>query len=246
MTYDRHLAEVYDLLYEAGGNGKDYAAEADAIAGLIRDRCPDARSLLDAACGTGTHLTRFATLFDHVEGADLSADMLERARTKLPDTVPVHQADMRTLDLGRTFDAVVCLFSSIGYMQSETELHEAIARFAAHTAPGGVVLIEPWFTPQQWTPGTVHRTAAEHEGEHIVRLAHSTTSGAHSVMDMHYLHGHPDTGIHHWTDQHRLTLFTIEQYEHALHAAGLTGVQWLPGWRAGRDRLIAAKPHTVQ
>lgn len=206
MSYDTRLAAIYDLLYEAGGAGKDYAAEAATIAGIIKDRCPHARSLLDAECGTGTHLATFASLFDQVEGADLSADMLARARTKVPAAVPLYQADMRTLSLGRTFDAVVCLFSSIGYLQTETELHQTIQAFAAHTAPGGVVLIEPWFTPHQWNPGTIHHTAAEHHGEHIVRLAHSTTDGAHSVMTMHYLHGRPDHGVRHWTDTHRMSL----------------------------------------
>ena len=41
-------------------------------------------------------------------------------------------------DLGRTFDAVVCLFSSIGYVGTEERLRAAIGSMARHAAPGGM------------------------------------------------------------------------------------------------------------
>ena len=46
----RHTAHIYDLIYEAAG--KDYAAESSAIRSLIQARNPEARNLLDVACGT--------------------------------------------------------------------------------------------------------------------------------------------------------------------------------------------------
>jgi hypothetical protein len=42
-----------------------------------------------------------------------------------------------------------------------------------------------------------------------------------------------------------MSMFTEDQYEHALHTAGLTAVRWLPGWRTGRDRIIAVKPQAA-
>ena len=79
-------------------------------------RARPARALLDVACGTGKHLERLAQ--DHsVEGMDLDAALLELALRRLPG-VPLHQADMTSFELGRRFDAVVCLFSSIGYVKT--------------------------------------------------------------------------------------------------------------------------------
>src|SRR5215831_7656571 len=105
--FDR-TAHVYDLLYSF----KDYEAEARDLVTLIRDRNPEAGSLLDVACGTGRHLELLQASFPDVAGVDLDAGLLDVARGRLPDVV-LTQADMRTFDLGRTFDAVTCLFSSV-------------------------------------------------------------------------------------------------------------------------------------
>ncbi len=52
--YEGEFAELYDQFYEA--RGKDYAAEASAVTDLVRSRYPHADSVLDVACGTGSHL----------------------------------------------------------------------------------------------------------------------------------------------------------------------------------------------
>ena len=119
---------------------------------VVRERNPEASSLLDVACGTGEHLRLVRPAFAHVEGVDVEPDMLAVARAKLPDVV-FTEADMRTFDLGRTFDAVTCLFSSVGYMADVGELRAAVARMAAHLAPGGVLVIDGWIRPDAWRPG---------------------------------------------------------------------------------------------
>src|SRR5215470_16091326 len=107
------LPRIYDLLYTGTGI-KDYPAESEELHGLIQEASPGASTLLDVACGTGAHLEVLRRWYA-VEGADISTEMLEVARTRLKD-VPLHVADMRTLDLGKTFDAVTCLFSAIGHV----------------------------------------------------------------------------------------------------------------------------------
>ncbi|MBT8217774.1 MAG: class I SAM-dependent methyltransferase, partial [Acidimicrobiia bacterium] len=156
--YERS-AEVYDLLYE---EMLDYDAAAEQVAGLIRDRNPEAHTLLEVASGTGAYLTRLARHFD-VVGLDRSSHMLKAARRKLPD-VEMVEADMAAFDLGRGFDAVVCLFSSIAYVETIEKLRATIACFARHLNPGGVAIVEPWFSSDQWDEGYVGvlsaRTAA--------------------------------------------------------------------------------------
>jgi len=107
-----NTAQVYDLIYEF--NGKDYRTESEVIEQLIRLRAPGAKTLLDVACGTGGHLVHLRQPFD-VAGLDLDEGMLDIARRRLPG-VELVNGDMRSFDLGRKFDAVVCLFSSIGYL----------------------------------------------------------------------------------------------------------------------------------
>ena len=57
-VYAGAAARFYDPTNDA--RGRDAGAEAGAVVGEIRRRCPGARSLLDVACGTGAHLPRFA------------------------------------------------------------------------------------------------------------------------------------------------------------------------------------------
>jgi len=112
MPYE-NSAEWYDLIYR----WKDYRAEVNALRGYFaRYESRPTHTILDVACGTGAHLIH---LNDHYTctGLDYSPDMLRVARAKLPD-LPIHEGDMRTFDLGMTFDVVLCLFSAIGYMHT--------------------------------------------------------------------------------------------------------------------------------
>src|ERR687886_1611570 len=119
-------ARFYDAVY----SWKDYAGEAERIHELVQARKPGATSLLDVACGTGAHLAELRGRY-RCEGLDLDPDLLAVARERLPD-VPLHEGDMRDFDLGRRFDAVTCLFSSIGYMQTVEELEGAVTAMARH------------------------------------------------------------------------------------------------------------------
>ena len=150
----RQSAYVYDLIYEA--MGKDYAAEAAVVDALVRERNPGSRTLLDVACGTGGHLRHLRDAYD-VMGVDLDPSMLGEARRHLPDA-PLVEADMRSFDLGVRFDAVICLFSSIGYMASTAELEAAIEAMARHLHDGGVLIVDGWVRPDAWRGGgSTHR-----------------------------------------------------------------------------------------
>ncbi len=96
--------------------------------------------------GTLLHLGSGAGLFDYtfkqhyqVTGVDISSGMLTEAEKLNPEVCYI-QGDMRTADLGRTFDAVV-IPDSIAYMTSVEDLEKALNTAAAHVKPGGVLLI---------------------------------------------------------------------------------------------------------
>ena len=134
--------------YDRFQAGKDYAGEARRITSLIRQHQPRARTLLDVACGTGLHLRHFCETFT-CHGLDLDDGLLDVARHRLP-SVPLTRADMTAFNLGEQFDAVTCLFSSIGYTATTEQLHAAIRAMARHLSPGGVLIIEPWILPGAW------------------------------------------------------------------------------------------------
>lgn len=210
-------ADVYEVVYR--GRGKDYRADAAAVTGLVRERKADAASLLDVACGTGSHLRYFAASFGHVEGVDLSEDMLRVAREQVPG-VPFHQGDMCGFRLDRAFDAVTCLFSSIGYLRSAGELDAAVAAFARHLNPGGVIVLEPWCFPERFVPGQVMSDLVRADGRTIARVSHAVREGDSSRIEAHYLVAGPGSGVRHFTDTHVLRLFDRRQYEAAFARAG--------------------------
>ena len=208
-------AEFYDLFYDE----KDYAGEAARVRELVAARYPGARTLLDVACGTGRHLEFLASSFE-VEGTDLDNGMLAIAHQRLPD-VAFHRADMRDFDLGRTFDVVTCLFSSIGYVQTVENLGHAVTAMARHLAPSGVLLIEPWITPDAFDPNHIGRlVVAERPGLQAARMNGTRVEGRLSMLDFHYLIARPGT-VEHLTETHTLGLFTDDEYASAVEAAGL-------------------------
>jgi ubiquinone/menaquinone biosynthesis C-methylase UbiE len=214
MIYSKS-APWYDLIYSF----KDYAGEVDRLRAMLAARAwRPVRRLLDVACGTGEHL-RFLKEFFEVEGIDLNEDMLAVARAKLPD-VPIHVGDMLDFDLGRRFDAVVCLFSAVGYLRNEDELQTAMARMARHLEPGGLLIVEPWITPEKVEPDRLHGLYVDRPEVKIARMTDSRVEGRATVMDMHHL-VHTRRGVEYFVERHELTLFTHDEYVRSLEAAGL-------------------------
>jgi SAM-dependent methyltransferase len=236
----RGTAHIYDLIYAA--IGKDYASESATIDEQIRSRHPSAQTLLDVACGTGGHLRHLREKYD-VTGLDLDPGMLEQARASVPG-VPLVEADMRSFDLGRAFDAVVCLFSSIGYGRSVEELNAAINCMAAHLAPNGVLLVDGWIRPDAWIePGTVHAVAARDEDVAVARVGRSRREGRTTVLELHHLVATLDS-VEHIIDHHELTRFEPIDYEGAFRAAGLD-VERVDSPIPDRDRYIGTRPRST-
>ncbi len=227
-------ADLYDAVYSF----KDYAQEAERVHELIQERRPGARTLLDVACGTGKHLEQLRRWYD-VTGVDLDPNLLAVARERLPD-VSLHGGDMRSFDLGGRFDAVTCLFSSIGYVGDEDGLRSAIATMAAHLEPGGVLVVEPWLEPDDWIEGRPHVLVVDDPGLKIARMNVSSREGRLAIMHFHYLVGTPE-GVQRFEEHHEAALFTDNEYRAAFSAAGLAAGHDESGL-IGRGLYLATAP----
>src|SRR4030095_14833049 len=111
-------ADLYDKIY---ARLKNYRDEAGKVADCIKQLRPDAQSVLDVACGTGEH-ARFLSVGYRVDGIDLNPAFVEIAKTKNP-IGEYRVADMINFDLKKRYDVIICLFSSIGYVQTTENLH---------------------------------------------------------------------------------------------------------------------------
>jgi SAM-dependent methyltransferase len=224
-------AKIYDAVYSF----KDYAAEAEAVHLAIADRCPAAQTLLDVACGTGKHLERLQRWY-RVEGLDLDDGLLAVAHDRLPDT-PLHQADMTHFALGRRYDAIACLFSAIGYVGTPEKLVDTFGCIARHLQPDGVVVIEPWFTPDAWVVDRPALLVVDQPELKIARMNVSARDGRFAILDFHYLVGTP-AGVWQFSERHEMALFTDDEYKLAFEDAGLIA-EHDPQGLTGRGLYIA-------
>ena len=229
------VASVYDRVYA----WKDYGHEADRVRSLIRRYCArPPRTLLDVACGTGSHLVHLSRSFDST-GVDLSEEMLAVARKRLPQ-VRFHRAPMQEFRLGETFDALTCLFSAIGYVRSEAELRRTLRTFSRHLREGGVAIVEPWLTPGTFRSGEVRVSVQRSRAGPLVRMNSAEMRGGRSILTMHYLVGEGGV-VRHWSEVHNMGLFSRATMEAAFRAAGLRARYLRRGLMPGRGLYVARK-----
>jgi SAM-dependent methyltransferase len=228
--------EYYDAIYETF---KDYSKESRLIRKLIgRHKKSRDRSLLDIACGTGRHLSYLRKWFT-VEGLDADPKMLTIARKRNPQ-IRFHRANMVKFQLPYKYDAITCLFSAIGYVRTLSKLRASIRSMARHLKPGGVLIVEPWLTPQAYKRGHVGAVFVKQPKLKIARIDIAKKRGRVSTMIFHYLVGTPD-GIKYFTEPHKLGMFTRNEYLTAFRDCGLKVAYYSKGL-TGRGIYVGMKP----
>jgi len=233
-------AELYDLIYS---RFKDYEGEAAAVAALLGRVHPGARTLLDVGCGTGEHARILRERFGYEPaGIDLSPELVALAARKNP-LARFECADMVDFELGRRFDAVLCLFSSIGYVRTLENVRRALVCFRRHLAPGGVVLVEPWFEPGAGagagalTSGRTTLVTAESDDVKVCRASRLVLEERLSRIEFEYLVARSG-GIEHLREVHELGLFTVAETLDCFDSAGLA-VEYEATGLTGRGLYLA-------
>jgi SAM-dependent methyltransferase len=209
-------AEFYDLIYSTF---KDYAAEGAQIASLLRRLNPQCRTVLDVACGTGEHARLLAAHGFVVDGLDLDPAFVRIAQQKHP-AGRFFEADMSDFQLSHRYDAVLCLFSSIGYLETLDRVTRALTCFREHLAPGGVIVVEPWFAPGVLDPERVSRNTGEAGGVRVSRVSRVEIDGRLSRLRFDY-EITDGMGTRHAREVHELGLFTTAELMRTFREAGL-------------------------
>jgi SAM-dependent methyltransferase len=198
----------------------DYAAEAERYRSLIQGEVPDARTLLELGSGGGNNASHLKAHFTCTL-SDLSPQMLTLSRELNPECDHV-LGDMRTLRLGRTYDAVF-VHDAVMYLTTEDDLRACMETAFAHTRPGGIALFVPDYTRETFRPGTSHGGHDGADGRSLRYLEWSTDpEPGDSVYEVDYAvvlrePGQAPRLVH---DHHVEGLFPEHTWLHLLEHAG--------------------------
>ncbi len=211
-------AALYDTIYAA--TGADYAREAAVAVTLARETSPHATTLLEVGCRAGGHLAAFETLGLACAGIESDLRLAALARSRLAE-MPISPVDETTFALERTFDIVVSLRGASSRVRTPARLDATIERMAAHLAPGGTLVVEPYLFFGAYRPGTLESVFVDEPQTRVARMSLSKQTGKIGIMDQHYLIATLQ-GVERYFERHEYGLFGETLYREAFEKAGLT------------------------
>jgi len=199
---------------------EDYAEEAAEMARLLTSASIPVREVLELGSGgghTAVHLTpRFEMTL-----VDLSPDMLEVSRRLNPGCEHL-QGDMRTVRLGRSFDAVL-IHDAVDYMTSEADLLEAVRTAYAHCRPDAVAVFAPDCVTETFEPGSDCGGVDAPDGRGARYLEWSwdpDPADTWTLTEFAFLLRDADGRVSSLYETHRTGLFTTDTWLRLLRKAG--------------------------
>lgn len=229
----RH-AELYDIFY----GDKPYADEAGFVHKCLQSFSQEpVKRVLELACGTGTHALEMEKRGYDITATDYSADMLARARTKAEraaSSVVFEQQDMTNLKVdGAPFDAIVCLFDSIGYVQTNDALEKVLQCVYGHLRPSGLFVFEFWHAAamlRNYDPVRVRRWKTT-DGE-LLRVSETELDYAKQLSHVTYtiLELYNDGRYERLTETQSNRYFLIQEMAGWLKQGGFTPLKWFAGF----------------
>lgn len=214
------ISSYYDALYV---NEEEYSLEAAKVKELLaKHGAPLQADLLILACGTGGHVPYFMNDY-HVSGLDLSEDMLALARKKFPE-LKFHLGNLVNFELETDFDAMICMYGSIGFVKTVDNLRSSMERIATQLRPNGLALITPWSTVEDFKDIIVV-DAVDKLDLQIARMEQVRLKEPKIVeVTFHHLLGKNNEVAYH-KQSLEIGLFSRQEYQSAMTDAGLKVVE---------------------
>lgn len=134
MTSYHRFSGFYDAVMD------DPVPRAQRVNDWVSRYLPQASSLLELGCGTGSILARITSV-PVLTGLDLSPEMLAVALEKVPNARLV-EADMKSFSLGERFDVVICVFDSLNHLLSFDDWQSMFEVVYQHLEDGGLFIFD--------------------------------------------------------------------------------------------------------
>jgi SAM-dependent methyltransferase len=210
------LADWWPVISPVG----DYAADAAALGRAFASAARPVREVLDLGCGGG-HIGWHLKARFELTLADISADMLAVSRRLNPECEHV-QGDMRTMRLGREFDAVL-VHDAVDYITGEAELVQVARTAFAHCRPGGVAVFAPDHSADTFRPGAYGGGGADQSGRRASfteRTSDPDPADEWIVADYVFTLRTADNREQVVRESHRLSAFRYATWQRVLASAG--------------------------
>jgi SAM-dependent methyltransferase len=202
---------------------EDYEEEALFYQRVIQEACSfQPKTMLELGSGGGNNASHLKKTFD-MTLVDLSPGMLEVSKALNPDLEHL-EGDMRTVRLGRVFDAVF-IHDAIVYMNTEDDLRKAIETAYVHLRSGGVALFAPDHTRETYKPSTSHggHDCGERSLRYLAWDWDPDESDSTAVSYMVYLLREGTEDVRCVVDRHLVGLFSQKDWLRLVRAAGFEG-----------------------
>lgn len=227
-------ASVYDALY----SDKPYKSEAQFI-----DNCFhrygnfSINKILELACGTGSHALELERKGYKIIATDYSKEMIKCATQKataINSKVDFRVQDMRSVNLSEhPFDAIYCLFDSIGYITSNEDLNKTFTGIFNYLRMEGLFIFEFWHAAAMLRHYEPIRTKIQKiECGNVLRISETELDNLHQIASVHYtiyeLLNNGTFTSHNET--HMSRFFLIQEMANFLSANGLTPIKFFDGF----------------
>ncbi|NOH10468.1 MAG: class I SAM-dependent methyltransferase [Chloroflexi bacterium] len=234
-SYIGKHAEYYNIFYQ----DKAYAQEAAFVHACLQRFGDGATTrVLELACGTGRHAFELEKLDYELIATDYSPDMLASATQSAEASgsrVEFRQADMRDFAIPEApFDAVVCLFDSIGYVQTNEAIADVLANVHKHLRPGGLFVFEFWHAAAMlngFDPLRVKRWPID--GGELLRISETELEPDKQLAYVTYtIYDLQDSGSYTQLSETQTNRYFLKgEMQHWLETADLQPLAWFNGFQ---------------
>jgi SAM-dependent methyltransferase len=195
------------------------ATEAGFVIKVLGLKAGD--QVLDLCSGQGRHSVLLAAADLHVTALDFSPQYLEMAEAAAKAagvSIETVLADMRAIPFSEHFDAVINMFSSFGYLESEEEDARVLAAIRRALRPGGVALLD--LLNRDWVIANYETEDSHADRDGTLYLEHRRLDLETSRNHVSFTVVSPD-GARREVGGHHIRLYTLREVRGMLAEAGL-------------------------
>lgn len=218
--------DSYAAVYDRTGQSRFSLRMVPYVRELWRLAGAEVHSVVDLACGTGSAAIALAQRDFAVTGVDRSSAMLAQAEAKAQRwgaQVTWVGQDLRSLELGRRFDAATCFYDSVNYFLVPEELIQVLKRVHAHLKPGGVFAFDA-ITEYALALAWANETEVKVESDYarIWRASYRPDTHVGTLLIDYFVADEPAGSYRRISEAHHHRDYTVFDMRAALEAAGFT------------------------